>query len=192
MIFNGLTRFANDLRLTGDLASSWEVSAGGRKITFFLRRGVKWHDGREFTAHDVAFTYNMIIAPDVPAPLHSQFGPVKAVQAIDDYTIVVDYYEPFGSALESWTVGIVPRHIFEDRPITDSAFGRNPVGTGPYRVKEWLSGQRLILEAFPDHFAGRPRIKYLTIKIFPDAATRFMEFKAGQVDVMELTAAQSA
>jgi len=192
LIFNGLTRFRPDLTITGDLATSWQLAADGKKITFFLRRGVQWHDGREFTAKDVVFTYTMLTSPGVAAPLSSQFGPVQAVRALDDYTVEVAYREPFGSALESWSLGLVPSHAFRDRAISDPAFGRQPVGTGPYRVKTWLPGQSLLLEAFPGHFGGSPHIPQLKLIFLADAATRFLNLKAGRIDVMELSPAQYA
>ena len=191
-MFNGLTRFRPDLTITGDLAASWQIAADGKKITFYLRRGVKWHDGWEFTARDVVFTYKLLTSPAVPAPLSSQLGPVHAVRALDDYTVTVDYREPFGSALESWSLGMVPSHIFQDRAVSDPSFGRQPVGTGPYRVKAWIPGQRLLLEAFPEYFAGPPRIPTLNLIFLADAASRFMNLKAGRIDVMELSPAQDA
>jgi len=192
LIFNGLTRFRSDLTITGDLASSWQLAADGKKITFFLRRGVKWHDGREFTARDVVFTYSLLTSPQVAAPLSSQFGPVQAVRALDDYTVEVDYREPFGSALESWSLGMVPSHVWQDRAFSDPYFGRQPVGTGPFRVQAWQPGQTLLLEAFPDYFKGPPRLPQLKLIFLADAATRFLNLKAGRIDVMELAPAQYA
>ena len=185
LIFNGLTRFRPDLTITGDLAASWHLAADGKKITFFLRRGVKWHDGREFTARDVVFTYEIIISPEVPTPLKSQFGPVAQVREVDRYTVAVRYTEPFGSALESWSVGIVPHHLLESA--LDPTCRRRPVGTGPYRLHEWAPGQRLILTANSEYFEGTPGIPRLTLRFLADAATRFMEFKTGAIHLLELT-----
>ncbi len=189
-LFNGLTKIQPDLRIAGELAESWQFSPNGHRLTFSLRRGVKWHDGQEFAADDVVFTYRTITSPDIPTPLKSQFGPVRRVTARDRYTVVVDYDEPFGSALESWTVGIVPQHVFQHRAVTDPAYDRSPIGTGPYRLRDWLPGQQLVLESFPDFFLGPPMIQRLIIKIIPDPTTRFFALKTGKVDVMELTPAQ--
>jgi len=191
-LFNGLTRIQPDLKVAADLAEGWQLGRNGRRLTFFLRKGVKWHDGEEFTAADVVFTYRQVTSPGTPTPLKCQFGPVRQVSAPDRYTVVVDYEEPFGSALESWTIGIVPEHVFKSREVTDPSFDRAPVGTGPYRLKEWLPGQKLVLTSFPEHFRGSPRLPQLIIKIIPDPTTRFLELKTGHIDVMELSPAQYA
>lgn len=192
LIFRGLTRYRADLTLTGDLAAGWRVEAEGRRLIFFLRRGVKWHDGREFTAQDVLFTYQQLTSGALPTPLAGQFGPVRQVTALDDYTVQVDYIEPFGPALESWSIGLLPRHLFEDRTAADPAFGRQPVGTGPYRLAAWLPGQWITLEAFPEFYGGAPRLPRLQLWFLADAATRLLQLKAGRLHVMELSPAQYA
>lgn len=192
LVCRGLTRFRPDLTVVGDLAAAWALSPDGKRLTFRLRRGVKWHDGREVTAQDVVFTYEAVTSPQVPAPLSSQFGPVQAVRALDDYTVAVDYREPYGSALESWSLGLLPHHQFRERPVTDPAFGRQPVGLGPYRVSSWQPGQYLELEAFPAYFAGPPRLARLHLVFLADPAARFLALKAGRVQMLELSPAQYA
>lgn len=192
LIFSGLTKLDRDLRVVGDLASSWEIKKGGRLIRFHLKKGVLWHDGRKFTAEDVVFTYDKITSPDTATPHSTRFGPVAGVRAVDPYTVDVAYSEPFGSALESWTVGIVPKHVLENGDIRDNSFDMMPVGTGPYRLKAWIPGQRLALEAFDRYHAGAPRIKNLVVKIVPDPSTRMLELKAGAIDIMEVSPTQFA
>lgn len=187
LIFNGLTKIDKDARVVGDLAQSWDIKDGGREIIFHLKKDVFWHDGKEFTSEDVVFTYQTITSPAIATPHASNFGSVKDVRAIDVYTVRVLYSEPFGSALESWSIGIIPKHIIKNKDISDNSFDRNPIGTGPYMLKQWVSGQTIQLEAFNSYHSGSPKIKKLVIRIIPDATTQLMEAKTGKVDLMEVT-----
>jgi peptide/nickel transport system substrate-binding protein len=188
----GLMKLDGDLNLKGDLAESWEISGDGREIRFRLRSGVKWHDGREFAADDVVYTYQLITSGKIPTPHLSHFGPVREVKALDPLTVAVIYDQVYSSALQSWTMGLLPRPASQKSPPEEESLVRTPPGTGPYRVKEWLSGQKLVLEAHKDYYAGPPRIRTLILRIIPDAATAFMELKSGNLDVMELTPSQYA
>jgi len=190
LIFNGLTKYDRDIKIRGDLAESWEVKRGGLEIIFHLRKGVKWHDGAPFTADDVVFTYKTVTDPKVPTPYGSNYGPVDKVEALDRYTVRVTYKEPYAPALESWGMGIIPKHILEGRDIREERFNRNPVGTGPYRLKEWVTGQRIVLEAFDEYFEGRPNINRYIARVIPDTATMFLELKFGGIDFMGLTPPQ--
>lgn len=190
LIFNGLTKYDKDIKIAGDLAESWEVSSDGLQIIFHLRKGVRWHDGVEFTADDVVFTFHTVTDPKVPTPYGSNFGPVQKVEAVDKHTVKVTYSEPYAPALESWGMGIIPKHILEGKDIAAVEHNRNPVGTGPYRLKEWVTGQKIVLEAFDGYFEGRPRINRYFARIIPDTATMFLELKFGGIDFMGLTPPQ--
>jgi peptide/nickel transport system substrate-binding protein len=189
-VFNGLTKYDKNIKVTGDLAESWQVSPDGLQITFRLREGVLWHDGVEFTADDVLFTYNAVVDPRIPTPYSSNFGPVKKVEVTGKYTVRVTYKEPYAPALESWGMGIIPKHLLEGKDITNVYYSRNPVGTGPYKLKEWVTGQKVILEAFENYFEGRPNIDTYVVRVIPDTATMFLELKFGGIDFMGLTPPQ--
>ncbi len=190
LIFNGLTKYDRNINLTGDLAESWEIKKGGREIIFHLRKRVLWHDGEEFTSRDVLFTYRAVTDPKNPTPYGGIYGPVEKVEAIDKYTVRVIYKEPFAPALESWGMGILPAHLLEGKDLAKSELNRVPVGTGPYRLKRWITGQRIELERFEDYFEGRPNIKKYIARIIPDISTMFLELKFGGIDYMGLTPAQ--
>jgi peptide/nickel transport system substrate-binding protein len=153
-IFNGLTKYDKNLNITGELAESWEVSPDGLQIVFHLRKGVRWHDGAEFSADDVLFTYNTAVDPKIPTPYSSNYGPVRKVEALDRYTVRVLYNEPFAPALESWGMGILPKHILKYKDITNEYYSRNPIGTGPYRLREWITGQKIVLVANENYYEG--------------------------------------
>jgi peptide/nickel transport system substrate-binding protein len=189
-VFNGLTKYDKDIKITGDLAESWDVSGDGLAITFHLRRNVKWHDGAPLTSADVLFTYKTLKDPKVATPYSDSLGPVDKVEAPDDYTVRVTYKEPFAPALEAWGMGIIPKHLLEGKDINKDEFNRHPVGTGPYKFDEWISGNRIILAAFDGYFEGRPHIDKYISRIIPDQATQFLELKSRGIDFMGLTPLQ--
>ncbi len=190
LIYNGLVKYDGDLNLVGDLAESWEISPDNLTITFKLKKGVKWHDGQPFTAQDVLFTYQVMVDPKTPTAYSGDYLQVKRAEAPDDHTFRVTYGQPFAPALASWGLNILPRHLLAGQDITKSPLARAPIGTGPYRFKEWRAGERIVLTANPEYFAGRPYLNGYFYLIKPDQATMFMELKAGNLDRMNLTPLQ--
>ncbi len=191
-IYNGLVKYDKDLNIVGDLAESFDIARDGLTITFHLRRGVKWHDNAPFTARDVLYTYRIVIDPKTPTAYAEDFKQVKSITAPDDYTVRVTYGAPYAPALASWGAAILPAHLLEGQDITKSPLARKPVGTGPYRFKEWVAGQKVVLESNHDYFEGRPWIDRYIYRIIPDTSTMYMELKAGAVDLMNLTPVQFA
>jgi peptide/nickel transport system substrate-binding protein len=189
-VFNGLVKYDKDIRLVGDLAERWDVSNGGKTITFHLRKGVKWHDGVEFTADDCLFTYKKFIDPKVVTPYSSSYVNIRRAEVVDKYTFRVIYKEPFSPALESWSMGIIPKHLLDGKDINTDPFNRHPIGTGPYKFKEWIAGQKIVLVANDDYFEGRPNIDRFIYRIIPDSSTMFQELLSGGVDMMGLTPLQ--
>lgn len=190
-VFNGLVRYDKDLKLEGELAESWEVSPDGKRITFHLRKGVKWHDGAPFTSDDVMFTYRRMIDPRTPTAYGEDFKQVKRAAAPDPHTFVVEYARPFAPALASWGMHILPKHLLEKYPdISKSPLNKKPVGTGPYRFVEWKTGEKVVFDANPDYFEGKPYISRVITRVIPDQATMFLELKSGGVDIMTLTPPQ--
>lgn len=191
-IFNGLVRYNKNIELEGELAERWEIAPDGRRITFHLRKGVKWHDGAPFTSADVLFTYRKMIDPRTPTAYAEDFRQVKRAYAPDPYTFVVEYEKPFAPALASWGMSILPRHLLEKYPdISRSPLNKErPIGTGPYRFVEWKPGQRVVFEANPDYFEGKPYIARVITRVIPDQAAMFLELKSGGIDSMTLTPLQ--
>jgi len=190
LIYNGLVKYDGDLNLVGDLAESWDISEDGLVITFKLRQGVKWHDGAPFTAHDVLFTYQVMVDPKTPTAYGEDYKQVKKAEVLDDYTFRVTYPQPFAPALGSWTLAILPKHLLEGQDITQSPLARKPVGTGPFKFQEWSAGDKIILSYNPDYFEGRPYLNGYIFLVKPDLATMFLELKAGNIDRMGLTPLQ--
>lgn len=187
LVFNGLVKYDKDIKITGDLAKSWKISDKGLVIVFYLREGVKWHDGVEFTADDVKFTYDKLVDPSTKTPYSSSYTLIKKVEVLDKYTLRVTYKRPFAPALESWGMGILPKHLLDKVDINNTGFNRNPIGTGPYIFKKWKTAEKIALEANNDYFEGRPYISKYIYRIIPDQSVQFLELKSGGIDMMGLT-----
>lgn len=190
LIYNGLVKYDKDLNIVGDLAESWDISKDGLAITFHLKKGVKWHDGRPFTARDVMYTYRVTVDPKTPTAYAGDFQLVKKAEVLDDYTFRATYDKPFAPALISWAVAIMPSHLLEGKDITASPLARKPVGTGPFVFREWVPGDRIILTANRDYFEGRPYIDKYMMRVIPDIATMFLELKHFGIDMMGLAPLQ--
>ncbi len=187
LVYNGLVKYDKNLVLTGDLAQSWEVSDDGKTIIFKLRKNVKWHDGMPFTSSDVVFTYESLVNPDIISPRSGRFKMIKSVNAPDAHTFVVKYAISYSPALESWGLGIIPKHIFDKGDFHKNPANRNPVGTGAYKFVKWVSGEKIILEKNKGYFEETGNITRIIYRIIPDSSVQFLELKKQGIDSMGLT-----
>ena len=192
LIYNGLVKYDKDMNIVGDLAESWEIAPKGLVITFHLRKGVRWHDGRPFTAEDCLYTYRVTIDPKTPTAYAGDFLKVTRAEVLGPHTFRVTYDKPFAPALMSWGSAILPKHLLSGRDLAASPLTRHPIGTGPYKFKEWVTGQKIVLGSNPDYFEGRPYIDGYIMRIIPDMATMFLELRTKGIDRMGLTPLQYA
>jgi peptide/nickel transport system substrate-binding protein len=194
MIYDGLIRLDKNLKWVGAMADSWTFSKDCLTLTFTLRRDVRWHDGHPFTAEDVVFTWKTMVNPRTPAPFKEKFLQVEDVEALGPYTVRVTYPRPYARALETWSDYILPKHRLEpyaaEGKLRESPQNRFPIGTGPYRFREWRSGEKVVLVANPDYYAGRPYLSRVVYRVIPSQSTIFLELKAKGVDYSSLTAIQ--
>ncbi len=190
-IFNGLFKYDKDGNITNDLASSYKF-IDNKTLQINLKQNVKWHDGTLFTANDVIFTYNKIIDPKIFTSLKSSFAYVKSVEKKDNFTIIVKYKEPYFKALNIWMSGILPYHILKDeQDLMRSKFNKNPIGTGPYKLKSLKTSsdiELLINENYFDKVANIKKIKY---KFLADPTTTFFMLKQQNLDLGSLTPLQT-
>jgi peptide/nickel transport system substrate-binding protein len=188
LVFNGLIKYDRDLQgFVGELAESWEVKGGPEpEITFHLRKGILWHDQKEFTAHDVKFTYDKIMDEKTNTVRRSSYELVKKAEVPDPYTFKVTYRQPFSPGLETWSMGIIPKHLLETVDINTAPFNRKPVGTGPFQFVEWVSDEKIVVEANPRYFQGRPRLERIIYRIIPEPALNEMEIMTRGVDYSSL------
>ncbi|NTI46286.1 ABC transporter substrate-binding protein [Agrobacterium rhizogenes] len=171
------------LVFTPNLAKSWSTSDQVRWV-LNLRDDVRWHDGSKFTANDVKFTVERTQG-DPKLKSANKFSSVKAVKVIDDYTLQIETKYPNPLLLHSFVgngAGLLPKLAFEAAGDKD-VFFRNPVGTGPYRFKEWRKADRLFLEKNADWWGGQPKWDSVVVRAIPETATRVSEFITGGVDI---------
>lgn len=161
LVFSGLTRINSARQVEGDLANNWDISADKKTYTFHLRPDVTWHDGRPFTANDVAFTIDRVQNPDTRSSLASNWKGVS-YQIIEPFTIQITLPVSYAPFLSTATMGILPKHILENvRPnlLKTHEFNQKPIGTGPYKLPALDSHQQTIeLEANKKYYLGKPYI----------------------------------
>lgn len=191
MVFNGLVKYDKDMNIVGDLAESWEVSPDGLSITFHLRKGVRWHDGRPFTAADVLFTYQVTVDPKTPTAYAGDFQKVKKARILDDYTFRVTYGKPFAPALISWAAAMMPLTCSRGKTLPKALFRATPSAPGP-TGSGMGSGSEIVLVSNEDYFEGRPYLDGRITRIIPDTATMFLERAEPRHDGADTAAVHAA
>jgi peptide/nickel transport system substrate-binding protein/oligopeptide transport system substrate-binding protein len=197
-LFDGLVQFDPTLTIVPALAQFWKASRDGLTWTFTLRRGVKFHNGREVTADDVVYSFTRIVDPKTRSGGADLFLGIQGAQeyregraaqitglrAFDSHTLEVRLTEatvPFVSILAVGHAKIVPRDVVEQQ---GEAFGSHPVGTGPFRFIRWERGREIVLAANPDYFDGPPRLSRLVYRIFSGEQLdlAYQEFENGGLE----------
>lgn len=197
-IFDGLVQYDGSLAIIPAIAQSWKGSRDGLSWTFYLRKGVKFHNGREVVADDVVFSFTRILDPKTNSKAAEVFlkvkgakdfveGRTKTVQglrALDRHTVQIELAEasaPFVASLAIGYAKIVPKEAIEE---LGPLFGSRPVGTGPFRFIHWKKDEEIVLEANRDYFAGRPFLDRLEYRIFPGTPMdkMFANFEKGELE----------
>ncbi len=182
IIFNGLVRINAKGEIEPDLAESWDIQDGGLIYTFYLRKGVKFHDGKECTAFDVKFTYDKIIDPQVNSPFRESFQSVDKFEVININTFKVILREPCTSFIYRMVRYIIPKHILEGKDLNKADFNFHPIGTGPFKFKEWSGDSQIILEYNPDYYEGRPYLDRIIVKNYLDSRALWTALMRQEVD----------
>ena len=162
---------------------------GGMDVTWKLRPGVKWHDGVMHTSADVKFTVDAINKGDWKPESVDGFDRIASVDTPDSLTAVVHYKEVYAPYRLQFVRGTLPKHRLEGKNIDAATeYNRRPLGTGPYRVAEWKTGEYILLEAVPNYWRGAefPKIKRLLFKFLPNTTTRINQLKSGEVQMVAL------
>jgi len=206
-IHNGLVRFERSgkppnqtLKVVGDLAERWEIGDDGKTYTFYLRKGVLFHNGREMTAKDAAYSLTRLLSPASKRPEwlmpmvvgsasryndETQSVPV-GIKATGAYTLQIKLVAPFAPFLQhlcTVNCSIVPREAVED---TSRPFARHPVGVGAFKLHKWLGNERLILKRNDDYFKGKPKLEAVQFLIVKEPNTRMEKFFAGELDAADI------
>lgn len=188
LIYDSLIARDKEGQLQPGLALSWEPNDDYSQWTFSLRPDVKFHNGETMTADDVAFNINAWRDPEFEGGVGSFYTEVENATAVDDLTVRVDLVGPsprFARNTALFRSPIMPRSVVESA----GGFGdvgttpETAIGTGAFKVEEWLSGEKLVLSAFADYWDGAPAMETLNLVVMPDGATRVAALLAGDIDI---------
>ncbi|MFZ5897224.1 MAG: ABC transporter substrate-binding protein [Myxococcota bacterium] len=174
------------------------------KLTFYLRHGVRFHDGKPFTAADVKATYEAFIDGKTASPRAASFEPIRELRVIDDFTVEVIYKRLYAGAVTDWMLEIVPAHYvnpaalereMNERKLSaneraafslrQSRFNKNPVGTGPFRFVEWRPDEFVHVVRNDDYWGKKPEYRDLYVRPIPDYVSQELELHAGAIDMYE-------
>ncbi|GBD46819.1 ABC transporter substrate-binding protein [Methylopila sp. Yamaguchi] len=184
-ITEGLLTYDFDLKPRPVLATAWDVAPDGLTYTFKLRQGVKWHDGRDFTSADVAYSFGLLKQSHPRG--RGTFANVTEVTTPDAFTIVLKLSKPTPfllSALDATESPIVPKHVYEGTDPLTNKNGSAPIGTGPFMFKEWVKGSHVLLERNPNYWdAGKPHLDRVVVRFIADEAARAAGFETGELDI---------
>ncbi|TDR85254.1 ABC transporter substrate-binding protein [Enterovirga rhinocerotis] len=183
-IFDGLVDYGTDLKPIPALAERWEVAPDGLSITFHLRRGVTWHDGKPFTSADVKWTLENVWQKIHPRN-QVTFAKVTRVDTPDDWTAILRLSQPSVAILSSVNSNgaqVLPKHLYEGTDILNNPHNNKPIGTGPFVFKEWSRGSHIVLERNPNYWdKTKPYLDRVIFKVIPDAAARSAALEKGEV-----------
>jgi peptide/nickel transport system substrate-binding protein len=185
VICNTLVAVDRGFNVVPELARAWQVSPDGKRVTFQLQPGVKFHDGTDLNAEAVKWNLERILDPQTKSPQRSQLEPaVASVSAPDPHTVVVELKKPFAPLLAA--LAERPGFIVSPAAVRKQGegFGRSPVCTGPFRVTEWIADSRVTLERFADYWEkGKPYLDRMVFQVVPDPTVRITMVRTGEVDI---------
>ena len=199
-LFNGLMDYKpGTTELVPDLAESFQITNDGKTYTFKLRQGVKFHNGRELTADDVKWSIERTINPKTQSPGAGFFGMIagfeelnagntetlSGVTVVDPHTIQFDLSRPDATFLHVMAINFsfaVPKEEVEKH---GEDFGKNPVGTGAYKMTDWTLGQRVVFERNGDYYhAGLPKLDQITFEVGQEPLVALLRLQRGEVDIL--------
>jgi peptide/nickel transport system substrate-binding protein len=176
LLYHSLMRIDERLRVVPDLALRFDTE-DSQNYEIEIPRGVRFHDGREMTAEDVAFTFRRFLDPEVKSPRRGAYAALASVDVTGTYTALFRLKAPSASFPINLIMGIVPVG-------TGAAAGREPVGSGPYRLAEFVPDDHVTLTAFADAYGGAPANPALVFKVVPDETMRGLELRNRSVDIV--------
>ncbi|MDP3341985.1 ABC transporter substrate-binding protein [Frigidibacter sp.] len=177
-LFEGLTRFGPDGTILPALATSWDVEGDGKVWTFHLAQGVTFHDGTTFDAEDVAFSLERARAEDSANAQKALFASIETVEVLDPATVRVTLTAP-NAAFDfnmAWGDAVILA------PETADAAATAPVGTGPFKLAEWVQGDHVRLEPYEGYWGEKPALTSATFRFISDPTAAFAAMMAGDID----------
>jgi peptide/nickel transport system substrate-binding protein len=189
-VFDTLWHFDPNLVPTPQLAESYEVSEDGKVYTIHLVKNATWHDGQPVTAHDVVFTWQTMLKPDVNFPYKFALqvnGEGIQAEAVDDYTVKLTLPAPNAALIAHlaapWIFTAAPKHLLEGENPETSSFNTQPIGNGPFKFKEQVDGDHQTLVRNDAYYGGAPLLDELITRPITDLQARVAAFQAGEIDV---------
>lgn len=186
-IYSTLVKFDMNNELVGDLASEWSVDEAETLWTFKLREDVTWQNGDKFTADDVVATFDRLLNPENGMRYCDQYSAfIKSVTAVDDYTVTVETYTPYGpflSAMAATSASIMNKNTIEQY---GNDIGMDPAtinGTGPFKISSWTFQEEMVFERFDDYFDGAAKTKTIRMVYVPEQASRALALENKEVDI---------
>ena len=188
-VYDTLVEPAPDLSFQPALATDWEVSDDLLTWTFNLRDDVTWHNGREFTADDVVFSFERIMDPDVGAANAFRFASVEEVVAVDDFTVEFHLTSPTPNLLANVGgfkgMAVVPRELVEGGTMDTDA-----MGTGPFQFVDYTPGDSIVLEANPNYWGEGPFVDQVVFRFISEPTTALTGLRTGEIDITNNIAPQ--
>lgn len=190
IIFSGLMKYDAHGMPVPELAESFTWDKPTNTYTFKLRDGVTWHDGKPLTAEDVVFTYEALTKDKTLAStITSNYEDIASISAPDPLTVVVVLSRYNAAMLDNFTIGILPKHLFEGQDINTAPANQKPVGTGRYRFVDWdTAGGMIILESNKNYYGKVPAIDRIVYKTVAVESTKALMLQAGEADLAWLNA----
>ncbi len=186
LLYNKLVRVDDKLSIVPDLALSWE-NPDNLTYVFKLRKGVKFHNGREMVAADVVYSLNRVLDPKTASPGRSYLATATAIEALDAYTVKIVLSGPLPSLLEglaSNNLAIVPQEVVEK----EGNLQKVAVGTGPFMLQEWLPDNSMTLVKNPNYFEkGNPSLDKVIFRVIPEQASLYAGVKSGELDMATIS-----
>lgn len=187
LLFDSLVERNNEtLEFEAELAKRWTVSADQKTFTFYLRPGLKWHDGKPVSVDDIIFSFEKIMDPMVAAPnLRAYYQQIESVREVAPGVVSFRFKEPYFMALNfAGGIPIIPKHLYEgELDFNRAAQGRAPIGNGPYRFVSWETGRGIFLERNEDYWGEKPAIKRIEYRIISEDAVALQSLKKGDLDM---------
>jgi peptide/nickel transport system substrate-binding protein/oligopeptide transport system substrate-binding protein len=205
-IFNGLVKLDENLNVIPDIAESWEVSDRGAEYIFYLKKNVKYTNKREVTAEDFKYSFKRILSSTGRSPnawvlekisgakefVQGRATDISGIVILDRYTLKIRLAQPFSPFLHLLTMTaayVVPQEEVERR---GADFSSNPIGTGPFLLKEWRNNNEIILIRNKHYFSDHAKVEGIVYRIIPEDLTAVTEFELGNLDVITVPASEYA
>lgn len=177
-VYDTLVQPNEELEMEPALAESWETSEDQLTWTFKLQEGVTFHDGEDFTADDVVYSYERIIDEELSNAY--RFESVKSVRAVDDNTVEITVKRPTPNLL-ALIGGFKGMAIVSEQNVKTGDIGRNPVGTGPFMLEEYTSGDSITLTANEDYWGGAPELSSVQYTFVSEPTVALANLQSGEV-----------